>query len=68
MGDGIKAMWDDYNDYARLCKKYRVKMRGRSHPYESDYKHHAELVARERGTPGRRRRNWCSTASGEVTK
>ena len=48
MSDGIKAMWEDFEDYQRLCQKYGEKMRGFNHPYESDYRHHAELEKRER--------------------
>jgi len=51
MSDGVKAMWEDAEDYQRLAKKYGVETRflaGHQWPYGADYKHHAELEARER--------------------
>ena len=25
MGDSLSSLYDDYNDYLQLCKKYKVK-------------------------------------------
>lgn len=60
MGDGIKAMWEDAEDYQRLAAKFNEPTRCDWHgwPYGMDSKHHAELEKRERDSaPPKRTRS-----------
>lgn len=52
MGCGIKAMWDDADEYAFLAKKYNVPVKldrpGGMWPYHMDDKHYYQLKERWR--------------------
>lgn len=49
MSCGIKAWSDRHDDYARLCKKYNVKLRGCDNirGWSTDRAHYDELTTRE---------------------